>query len=77
MRSRTTRNALAKRVDGYKGCDGLKTGYHSAGGWSLTATAERNGNRVIAVALGCPDKTTRAKSVTALLDKGFQALETK
>ena len=30
-----TRNALAKRIDGYDGCDGLKTGYHKRGGWSL------------------------------------------
>ncbi|MCF7848716.1 MAG: D-alanyl-D-alanine carboxypeptidase [Kiritimatiellales bacterium] len=70
-----TRNALAKRVDGYPGCDGLKTGYHSAGGWSLAATAERNGKRIIAVALGCPDKESRTKTVTGLLDRGFQALE--
>ena len=69
-----TRNALAKRVDGYPGCDGLKTGYHGMGGWSLAATAERNGNRVVAVLLGSPDKKTRNATGRKLLDKGFQAI---
>ncbi len=70
-----TRNALAKRVDGYQGCDGLKTGYHNMGGWSLTATAERNGQRIISVVLGSPDKTTRYAISRKLLDKGFQTLK--
>ena len=69
-----TRNSLAKRVDGYQGCDGLKTGYHGMGGWSLAATAERNGQRVISVVLGSPDKATRNATSRKLLDKGFQAL---
>ena len=72
----STRNALARRVDGYPGCDGLKTGYHRMGGWSLAATARHNGQRVIAVALGAPDKKTRNAEVRKLLDLGFQRLET-
>jgi D-alanyl-D-alanine carboxypeptidase (penicillin-binding protein 5/6) len=67
------RNALVKK-HGYPGCDGLKTGYHSQGGFSLTATAIKNGQRVVAVALGCPDKATRTKEITKLLNNGFQAL---
>ena len=54
-----TRNALAKRVDGYAGCDGLKTGYHKRGGFSLVATATRNGRRIVSVVLGSPDKETK------------------
>ena len=69
-----TRNALIKRVDGYPGCDGLKTGYHGMGGWSLAATAEQNGHRIIAIALGCPDKQTRNSTVRKLLDQGFSKL---
>jgi D-alanyl-D-alanine carboxypeptidase (penicillin-binding protein 5/6) len=69
-----TRNALAKRVDGYQGCDGLKTGYHSKGGWSLAATAERNGQRILSVVLGSPDKATRNAVTSELLDNGFKAL---
>lgn len=68
------RNALVGR-DPYAGCDGLKTGYHKIGGWSLTATAEGDGSRVVSVVLGAPDKATRNATTRKLLDKGFQALE--
>jgi D-alanyl-D-alanine carboxypeptidase (penicillin-binding protein 5/6) len=68
------RNTLV-RGDVYPGCDGLKTGYHIPGGFSLAATATKNGRRIIAVALGCPDKATRTEQVTNLLNAGFQALE--
>ena len=68
------RNALVGK-DPYAGCDGLKTGYHKIGGWSLAATAERNGHRVVSVVLGAPDKTTRNATTRKLLDKGFQSLE--
>ncbi|MEA2069251.1 MAG: D-alanyl-D-alanine carboxypeptidase family protein [Verrucomicrobiota bacterium] len=68
------RNALVGK-DPYSGCDGLKTGYHKIGGWSLAATAERNGRRVVSVVLGAPDKTTRNATTRKLLDKGFQSLE--
>ena len=72
-----TRNALAKRVDGYAGCDGLKTGYHKRGGFSLVATAERNGRRIISVVLGSPDKDTRNAVSRGLLDRGFEVLEAR
>ena len=68
------RNVLVGR-DPYPGCDGLKTGYHKIGGWSLAATAERNGHRVVSVVLGSPDKTTRNATSRKLLDKGFEALK--
>lgn len=68
------RNALVGKAP-YPGCDGLKTGFHDMGGWSLAATAERNGNRVVAILLGSPDKNTRNDTARKLLDKGFTALE--
>jgi D-alanyl-D-alanine carboxypeptidase (penicillin-binding protein 5/6) len=68
------RNPLVGRKP-YEGCDGLKTGYHTAGGSSLTATAKRGDNRVVAVILGCPNKNVRDVEVRKLLDKGFAALE--
>ncbi|MDF7806760.1 D-alanyl-D-alanine carboxypeptidase [Pontiellaceae bacterium B12219] len=68
------RNALVGK-NPYQGCDGLKTGYHNAGGSSLTATAKRGNNRVVAVILGCPNKNIRDAEVRKLLDKGFAALE--
>ncbi|MEN7973971.1 MAG: D-alanyl-D-alanine carboxypeptidase family protein [Verrucomicrobiota bacterium] len=67
------RNVLVGK-DPYQGCDGLKTGYHGIGGWSLAATAEHSGQRVISVVLGSPDKKTRNAISRKLLDKGFQAL---
>ena len=68
------RNALIGK-EPYMGCDGLKTGYHKIGGWSLAATAERNGQRIISVVLGSPDKNTRNATTRKLLDRGFQSLE--
>ncbi len=68
------RNALVGKKP-YPGCDGLKTGYHSAGGSSLSATAKRGNQRVIAIAIGCPDKNVRDVEIRKLLDKGFQRME--
>ncbi len=59
----------------YAGCDGLKTGYHSKGGFSLAATAEQGGDRVIAVILGCENRDTRDTEIRKLLDTGFAALK--
>jgi D-alanyl-D-alanine carboxypeptidase (penicillin-binding protein 5/6) len=67
------RNVLVGKAP-YAGCDGLKTGYHGMGGWSLAATAERNGQRVVAILLGSPDRNTRNDTARKLLDKGFAAL---
>lgn len=56
------------------GCDGLKTGFINAGGYSIVATAQRNGRRVIAVVLGSKDRKVRDAKATELLSKGFAAL---
>lgn len=66
------RNALVGK-EPYPGCDGLKTGYHSKGGWSLTATAVQNGTRVVSVVLGVADRNSRNATSRKLLDKGFEA----
>lgn len=58
----------------YPGCDGLKTGYITAGGFSMVATAERNGRRVIAVVLGSTDRLVRDAKMAELLSKGFASL---
>jgi D-alanyl-D-alanine carboxypeptidase len=67
------RNALVGK-EPYPGCDGLKTGYHSKGGWSLTATAVQNENRVVSVVLGVANRNSRNATSRKLLDKGFEAL---
>ncbi len=56
------------------GCDGLKTGFISAGGFSIVATAKRGGRRVIAVVLGSKDRLVRDARAAELLAKGFAAL---
>lgn len=55
----------------YPGMDGLKTGYTSEARFGLSATAKRDGFRLIAVVLGEPDTKTRNREVTAMLDWGF------
>ncbi len=56
------------------GCDGMKTGYITAGGFSIVATAQRGGRRVIAVVLGSRDRKVRDAAAAELLSKGFAAL---
>ena len=57
----------------YKDCDGLKTGSTNEAKYCLSATAERNGMRLIAVVLGVPNSQTRFDEARAMLDYGFSA----
>ena len=58
-----------------EGCDGLKTGFFNQAGFSIAATAARNGQRVIAVVLGSADRKVRDSETANLLAKGFLALK--
>ena len=60
-----------KLVRFYDGTTGLKTGYTSAAGHCLSASAERNGMELIAVVLHCASSTDRFESAKALLNYGF------
>ena len=60
-----------KLVRFYDGTTGLKTGYTSAAGYCLSASAERNGMELIAVVLHCQTSTDRFESAKALLNYGF------
>lgn len=66
-----THNHLLGHVEG---CDGLKTGYITAAGYSIAVTAARNGQRVIAVVLDSADRKVRDAQATELIAKGFLAL---
>jgi serine-type D-Ala-D-Ala carboxypeptidase (penicillin-binding protein 5/6) len=55
---------------GYRGITGLKTGYTSAAGRCLVATARRKGRRLGVVLLNSPDPSTQAQR---LLDRGWRA----
>ena len=60
-----------KLVRFYDGTTGLKTGYTSAAGHCLSASAERNGMELIAVVLHCASSTDRFESAKALLNYGL------
>lgn len=60
-----------KLVRFYEGTTGLKTGYTSAAGHCLSATAERDGIELIAVVMHCASSTDRFESAKALLNYGF------
>lgn len=68
---RSNTNKLLGRCEG---CDGLKTGWIRASGWCLTATAVRDGVRVIAVVMGCPTKWGRFNTAETLIDQGFEGV---
>lgn len=57
------------------GVDGIKTGYTAAAGFTLAASATRDGKRLIAVVLGGPSTFARDENVAALLDAGFDVLD--
>ncbi|MBQ6256777.1 MAG: D-alanyl-D-alanine carboxypeptidase, partial [Clostridia bacterium] len=57
----------------YKDCDGMKTGSTNEAKYCLSATAQRNGMRLIAVVLGVPNSQTRFDEARAMLDYGFSA----
>ena len=54
--------------------DGLKTGYTAGAGFCLSATALRNGRRVIVVTMGGTTAQARDLKVIELLERGFAAL---
>lgn len=66
-----------KLVRFYQGVDGLKTGYTKEAGYCLTATAKKNGMRIITVVMGEPDSKIRQKETTEMLDYAFSQYETE
>ena len=58
----------------FDGCDGLKTGYFRAGGFSIAATADRDSLRLIAVVMGSKKKEDRNSSVRNILAQAFSSL---
>ena len=68
---RTLYNTNRKFLASYNGSDGIKTGFTSAAGYNLTASAKRGNKRVIAVVFGSGSVKLRTKRMTELLDIGF------
>ena len=65
-------NKLLKR---YSGITGLKTGTTSGAGVCISASATRDGLKLIAVVLGAPSSADRFNAATTLLDYGFANYE--
>jgi D-alanyl-D-alanine carboxypeptidase (penicillin-binding protein 5/6) len=73
-----TKQAVVMRTHNHlmgslEGCDGLKTGYIAAAGFSIAVTAERNGRRIVAVVLDSIDLKTRDAKAAELVNKAFAA----
>lgn len=66
-----------KLVKTYPGVDGLKTGYTNKAKYCLTATAQKNGMRVIAVVMGAPTSKDRNKQVAKMLNYAFANYKTQ
>ena len=69
-----THNHLLSSVDG---CDGFKTGYFKAAGFSIMATAERRGVRIIAIVMGSKDRKVRDAKAKQLIAEGFSKIPPK
>jgi D-alanyl-D-alanine carboxypeptidase len=67
----TVNNTNRRFLDAYKGADGIKTGYTDAAGFNLTASAERDGVRIIATVFGGKSTADRNAKIAKLLDLGF------
>lgn len=65
-----------KLVRFYPGVDGLKTGFTKEAMYCLTATAQKDGMRVIAVVFGAPTSKERNAQVTKMLDYAFNQYKT-
>ncbi|WP_417249796.1 serine hydrolase [Celeribacter sp.] len=64
----TNRRFLAS----YEGADGIKTGYTSAAGFNLTASAKRGNERIITTVFGGRSTASRNARVAELMDLGFK-----
>ncbi|MDQ0256152.1 D-alanyl-D-alanine carboxypeptidase (penicillin-binding protein 5/6) [Evansella vedderi] len=64
-----------KLVKFYPGVDGLKTGFTQEAKYCLTASANKNGMRIIAVVMGAPTPKERNRQVTEMLDYAYSQYE--
>ncbi|TYB86462.1 D-alanyl-D-alanine carboxypeptidase family protein [Oceaniovalibus sp. ACAM 378] len=69
---RQVNNTNRRLLSQYAGADGIKTGYTSAAGFNLVASAVRGNERVIATVFGGRSTAARNAKVAELLDLGFK-----
>jgi len=66
-----------KLVRFFEGCDGLKTGFTNEAKYCISATATRNGVRMLSVIMGAPTYKIRNRDAGVLLNYGFSKYEGK
>ena len=66
-----------KLVRFFDGCDGLKTGYTEEAKYCISATAVRDGVRMLAVIMGAPTYKVRNRDASMLMNYGFSKYEGK
>lgn len=66
-----------KLVRFFDGCDGLKTGFTNEAKYCISATATRNGVRMLSVIMGAPTYKIRNRDASILLNYGFSKYEGK
>ncbi|MBD7914505.1 D-alanyl-D-alanine carboxypeptidase [Clostridium sp. Sa3CUN1] len=66
-----------KLVRFFDGCDGLKTGYTQEAKYCISATATRNGVRMLSVIMGAPTYKIRNRDAGMLMNFGFSKFEGK
>lgn len=70
-RTMYTHNHVLKK---FKGADGMKTGYTRAAGFNIVTSAQRDGNRVIAVTMGHKTLNERDNKVMSMMERGLRKL---
>lgn len=73
---RNVANTNRRFLQAYRGADGIKTGYTSAAGFNLVASARRGKERIITTVFGGVSSAARNKRVSELMDLGFRRAKT-
>lgn len=66
-----------KLVRFFAGCDGLKTGYTEEAKYCISATATKDGVRMLSVIMGAPTYKVRNRDASMLLNYGFSKFQGK
>lgn len=61
----------------YPGADGIKTGYTRAAGYTIVASAKRNGRRLIVSYFGARSSARRTRRIVQIFNNGFSILKKK
>lgn len=66
-----------KLVRFFPGCDGLKTGFTDEAKYCISATAQRDGVRMLAIIVGAPTWQIRNRDASMLMNHGFSQFVSK